>query len=88
MINSRDITERKQAERQLAQREEVFRLAADAVDGVIFEWDIVHGIVHRSRGVREILGLEPEDLAPASDAWRERIHPRRSRRAEGRSDSR
>ncbi len=33
VINSRDITERKTAECLLAQREEVFRLAADAVDG-------------------------------------------------------
>ena len=75
-ITSHDIDERKRTETQLAQREEVFRLAADAVDGVIFEWDLVRGIVHRSRGLREILGIEPEDLAPVVDAWRERIHPR------------
>jgi PAS domain S-box-containing protein len=75
IATSRDITERKQAEIQLAQREEVFRLAADAVDGVIFEWDLTRGIVHRSRGVLEILGIEPEDLAPVVEAWRERIHP-------------
>jgi PAS domain S-box-containing protein len=76
VINSRDITERKQAESRVAQREEVFRLAADAVDGVIFEWDVVRGYVHRSRGVLEVLGLEPEDLDPSVTAWRERIHPR------------
>jgi PAS domain S-box-containing protein len=75
VATSRDITDRKQAEIQLAQREEVFRLAADAVDGVIFEWDLTRGIVHRSRGLLEILGIEPEDLAPVVDAWRERIHP-------------
>jgi PAS domain S-box-containing protein len=75
LATSRDITERKQAETQLAQREEVFRLAADAVDGVIFEWDLVRGVVHRSRGMLEILGIEPKDLAPIIDAWRERVHP-------------
>ena len=75
VATSRDITERKQAEIELAQREEVFRLAADAVDGVIFEWDLARGIVHRSRGVAEVLGIEPEELAPVVDAWRERIHP-------------
>jgi PAS domain S-box-containing protein len=63
VINSRDITERKLAENRLAQREEVFRLAADAVDGIIYEWDVVGGLVHRSRGVLEVLGLEPEDLS-------------------------
>jgi PAS domain S-box-containing protein len=75
VATSRDITERKQAEIQLAQREEVFRLAADAVDGVIFEWDLKRGVVHRSRGMFEILGIEPEDLAPVVEAWRERVHP-------------
>ena len=75
VMNSHDITELKEAEAKSAQREEVFRLAADAVEGIIFEWDITRGIVHRSRGVQEILGIEPEDIAPASDAWSERIHP-------------
>ncbi|HEY2530952.1 MAG TPA: PAS domain-containing protein [Xanthobacteraceae bacterium] len=76
VINSRDITERKQAEFRLAQREEVFRLAADAVDGIIFEWDIAKGIVHRSRGVQEVLGIIPEELESSADAWLDRIHPR------------
>jgi PAS domain S-box-containing protein len=76
VINSRDITERKQAEFRLAQREEVFRLAADAVDGIIFEWDIVKGVVHRSRGVQEVLGIVPEEMESSADAWFERIHPR------------
>jgi PAS domain S-box-containing protein len=76
VINSRDVTERKLAEFKLAQREEVFRLAADAVDGVIFEWDIVRGMVHRSRGVQEVMGIPPEDLESSIDAWFARIHPR------------
>jgi PAS domain S-box-containing protein len=76
VVNSRDITERKEAEFKLAQREEVFRLAADAVDGVIFEWDIPRGVVHRSRGVKEVLGIDPEDLESSAAAWQERLHPR------------
>ncbi|HEV7612160.1 MAG TPA: PAS domain S-box protein [Steroidobacteraceae bacterium] len=75
VINSRDITERKLAEGRLAQREEVFRLAADAVNGVIYEWDVARGLVHRSRGVLEVLGLEPEDLPSTIDAWWARVHP-------------
>jgi PAS domain S-box-containing protein len=76
VINSRDITERKQAEFRLAQREEVFRLAAEAVDGIIFEWDIIKGVVHRSRAVLEVLGIQPEHMEPTANAWLERIHPR------------
>jgi PAS domain S-box-containing protein len=75
VINSRDITERKLVESRLAQREELFRLAADAVDGVIYEWDVTRGFVHRSRGVLEVLGLESEDLEPTISAWYARIHP-------------
>lgn len=76
VINSRDITERKHAEFRLAQREEVFRLAADAVDGVIFEWDVARDVVHRSRAVQEVLGIAPDDLESSAAAWMERIHPR------------
>ena len=86
VINSRDITERKQAECKLMQREEVFRLAADAVDGMIFEWDMVRGVVHRSRGVQEVLGIDPEDLDSSIEAWQQRVHPRdfeQARRAVG-----
>ena len=75
VINARDITERKEAEFKLAQREEVLRLAADAIDGVVFEWDIVRGIVHRSRGVKEVLGLDPEELDATAEAWHARVHP-------------
>jgi PAS domain S-box-containing protein len=74
VVNSRDITERRQAENQLAQREEVFRLATDAVNGIIFEWDLARGTVHRSRGVQEVLGLEPDELS-LERAWSSRIHP-------------
>jgi PAS domain S-box-containing protein len=76
VINSRDITERKQAEFRLAQREEVFRLAADAVDGVIFEWDVAKDVVHRSRAVQEVLGIAPDEIESSSGAWLARIHPR------------
>ena len=74
VVNSRDITERRQAENTLKQREEVFKLASDAVDGVIFEWDLVQGTVHRSSGMRELLGMDPADLEKEG-AWSTRVHP-------------
>lgn len=74
VINSRDITERRQAETHLAEREEVFRLAADAVNGIVFEWDLATKTVHRSRGVQEVLGLDPQEYLPQG-TWSARIHP-------------
>ncbi|HEY3656735.1 MAG TPA: PAS domain S-box protein [Steroidobacteraceae bacterium] len=77
VINTRDITERRVAESRLAQREEVFSLAADAVNGIIFEWDLNRGVVHRSRGVYDVLGFEPNELE-AEGEWSARIHPQDS----------
>ena len=75
VINARDVTDRKQVEIRLAQREEAFRLASDAVNGVIFEWDLSRGLVHRSRGVHDVIGMDPKDLE-REGAWSARIHPR------------
>ena len=75
VVNSRDITDRRLVESRLAQREEVFRLAADAVQGIIFEWDLAQGTVQRSRGIEEVLGLPAEQLMLPED-WRGRVHPR------------
>jgi PAS domain S-box-containing protein len=73
---SREIDATSPASMPLGQREEVFKLAADAVDGVIFEWDLASGHVHRSRGALKVLGMAPGELGPMVDAWRDRIHPR------------
>src|ERR1700682_2842125 len=34
------------------------------------------GFVHRSRGVLEVLGIEPDELEPTAQAWSDRVHPR------------
>ena len=81
VCDCRDITERKLADQRVAQRDEVLRLASDAVHGIVFEWDLRSGIVHRSRGVYDVLGLEPKELE-AEGAWSARIHPQDSREYE------
>ncbi len=59
----------------LRKSEERFRLAADAVLGVVYDWNVGTGEVFRSAGLRRLIGLYPED-APASRAWwTDRIHP-------------
>ena len=78
VCDCRDITERKLAENRVAQRDEVLRLASEGVHGIVFEWDLGLGVVHRSRGVYDVLGLEPKELE-AEGAWSARIHPQDSR---------
>jgi len=74
VVYARDISPRERTEARLAQREEIFKLVSDAVNGVIFEWDLYLGIVHRSRGVKDLLDMDPKDLEKAG-VWTSLIHP-------------
>jgi PAS domain S-box-containing protein len=71
----RDITERYQADEALHRNEERFRLAADAVNGIIYDADLLTGHVERTRGLYEVLGYRPEEVPPTGAWWIEQIHP-------------
>jgi len=70
-----EIHDRKSAELALAQSEERFRLASEAVDGLIYDVDLETGRVYRSSGLQKTLGWLPEEIPPTVAAWRELIHP-------------
>jgi PAS domain S-box-containing protein len=77
-----DITARRHAEEQLRrsaealrESEERFRLAAEAFNGIIYDYDARAGTTTRSRGIREVLGYEPEAVAPTVAAWQALVHP-------------
>jgi PAS domain S-box-containing protein len=76
----RDVTGRVRAEAGLRASEERFRRAADAVDGIIYEYDARTGRVERSRGLFEVLGYRPEDVPPTADWWHDQVHPDDRRR--------
>jgi PAS domain S-box-containing protein len=69
-----DVTHLKETESALRESEERFRLAAEAVNGIIYDWDARTGVVTRSRGMQEVLGYAPDALPPTRDAWRALIH--------------
>lgn len=69
---------RQLAEQEAARRAEAearYRLAADAVNGVIYEYDFRTGHVHRTRGLDEVLGWLPEEVPPLPDWWEAQVHP-------------
>jgi PAS domain S-box-containing protein len=70
-----DITERKQAEIELARANERYELAAAAVNCLIYDWDLQSNRVERTRGLTELLGYAPEEAEPTVQWWSDRIHP-------------
>ncbi len=51
------------------------RMAAEAVNGIIYEFDLKSRAVERTRGLFEILGYHPEDVPPTAEWWVEQMHP-------------
>lgn len=70
-----DVSDRIRAEKALKMSEERFRLAARAVTGVVYDWDVQTGSVYRSEGLHGLIGVHPEDIPQTREWWLDRIHP-------------
>ncbi|WP_066426458.1 PAS domain-containing protein [Anabaena sp. 4-3] len=70
-----DITGRKQIDKELRASNERFRLAAAAVNSLIYDWNVETDYVTRTQGLTRILGYSLEEAEPTSQWWLERIHP-------------
>jgi PAS domain S-box-containing protein len=78
---------KEQAAREAAERmaealrasEERFRLASEAVNGFIYEVDVPSGRMVISPGLKDLLGVSPEEI-PTLERWQERLHPDDRRR--------
>lgn len=77
-----DITERREAIEKLRSSEERFRLATQAVQAVIYDWDVTGDRINRSQELVRLLGFDPEDPQTATNAWwRVQLHPDDAHRA-------
>ncbi|AUS99305.1 hypothetical protein CLI64_02230 [Nostoc sp. CENA543] len=70
-----DLTPQQQAETALRQSEERFRLAAQAVAGIVYDWNLQTGFVYRSEGLYRVVGYHPEEVPQTETWWAERVHP-------------
>ncbi|HEX3999988.1 MAG TPA: CHASE3 domain-containing protein [Pirellulales bacterium] len=69
------VSDRREVEGHLKKSEQRFRLAADAVDGIIYDVDMATGNTHRTRGLFEVTGYQPDDVPATVGWWNELIHP-------------
>jgi PAS domain S-box-containing protein len=63
------------SERALRQSEERFRLAAAAVNGIVYEYDLRTDRVEWFRGLYEVVGYRPDEVSPTGAWWLDRVHP-------------
>ncbi len=73
--STQDITELKCAAIALADSEARFRLAMEAVAGVVYEWDRRSGATYWSSGLARIFGVSGLDAENSRAWWRLNIHP-------------
>ena len=78
----RDISERKQVEQTLQEKEERlrlanerFELAASAVNCLIYDWNIKQDSVERTDGLTRILGYSLPEAEATGNWWCELVHP-------------
>lgn len=69
------ITKQTEVENALRQSEERFRLASEALKGVIYDWDAATDSAYRSPGVYEMLGYQLSEVSQNRRWWRDQIHP-------------
>ncbi len=67
--------ERSLRDEECQRANERFRLAAAAVDGLIYDVDLAAGTVVRSEGLFALVGYRPEEAGSMAAWWEARIHP-------------
>jgi PAS domain S-box-containing protein len=75
IITTEDVTARVVAERALRESEQRLRLALDAADMGIWEWDLTTGTYRWNDQTYRIFGYEPQSFVPDYNAWAIRVHP-------------
>ena len=72
---ARDVTESRRAEQVLRETEERYRLASQATNDAIWDWNLVTNHVHWNEALRRAHGHTPDAIEPTGDWWIGHIHP-------------
>jgi PAS domain S-box-containing protein len=69
------LADERRDKQRLRESEERFRLAADAVNGIIYEFDARSNTVLRTRGLYEVTGYQPAEVSSSAEWWYGLVHP-------------
>jgi len=72
----RDITERKERERDLRRTQERLNLAVEGAGLGVWDWDIESGEINHNEQWAEMLGMPPEEGVVSIESVRDRFHPK------------
>jgi PAS domain S-box-containing protein len=70
-----DITARKEAEEKLRLANERFRIAEDASNGFLYDYDLSTGAESRSEGFTKVLGYSDAEVPGGGARWESIMHP-------------
>ena len=71
----RDVTDRKQRERELEEVSERLSLAIEGADVGVWDWDLPADTVTFDEGWAAMLGYDLDEIDDDLSAWEERVHP-------------
>jgi PAS domain S-box-containing protein len=75
VLSGRDTTDEARAREQARSEAERLRLALDAGQMALWEWDLTTGQVIWNDNHYRMLGYEPGSVEPTYQRWAERVHP-------------
>ncbi|MBY6261061.1 PAS domain S-box protein [Azospirillum sp. 412522] len=70
-----DITTRRRAEEALRETEERYRLAAQATNDAIWDWNLSSDRIHWNEAVRTLFGYGEDAAETSASWWMDHIHP-------------
>ncbi|HMP40229.1 MAG TPA: PAS domain S-box protein [Roseiflexaceae bacterium] len=70
-----DITQQREAERQLRESEERFRLLSRATNDALWDWDMATNNLWWNDGFETLFGFQRAEVESTLESWINRIHP-------------